>query len=55
MDDFLIQQGVNAHKSGDHETARRLFISATKQNPNSERAWGWLYNVCKTDQSGFTV
>ncbi len=49
MDDE-IQQGVNAYKSGDHETARRLFISATKQNPNSERAWGWLYNVCKTDQ-----
>jgi hypothetical protein len=49
MDDVL-QEGVNAYKSGDHETARRLFISATKQSPNSERAWGWLYNVCKTDK-----
>ncbi len=49
MDD-LLQKGVNSYKSGDHETARKLFISATKQNPDSERAWGWLYYVCKTDQ-----
>jgi len=46
----VIQQGVNAYKSGDHKTARILFISAIKQTPNSERAWGWLFNVCKTDQ-----
>ena len=49
MDD-LLQQGVNSYKSGNHETARILFISATKQNPDSEHAWGWLYTVCKTDQ-----
>jgi len=49
MDD-LLQQGVNSYKSGDKETARRLFISATKQTPDNEQAWGWLYNVCTTNQ-----
>lgn len=49
MDD-LIQQGVNAFKSGDRETARKLLITSVKQNPDSERAWGWMYNVCSADQ-----
>jgi tetratricopeptide (TPR) repeat protein len=49
MDD-LIQQGANALKSGDRETARKLLISAVKQSPNNERAWGWMYNACNTDQ-----
>jgi hypothetical protein len=49
MDD-LLQQGVNAFKSGDHETARKLFISAVKQYPDNERAWGWMYTVCRNDQ-----
>jgi hypothetical protein len=46
----LIQQGVNAYKSGDRENARRLFIAAVKQFPDDEHSWGWLYNVCNTDQ-----
>lgn len=49
MDD-LIQQGANAFKAGDKETARKLLITAVKQNPDNERAWGWMYNVCNTDQ-----
>ncbi|MBE7535434.1 MAG: hypothetical protein HS124_06860 [Anaerolineales bacterium] len=49
MDD-LIQQGANAFKSGDRETARKLLISAVKQYPDNERAWGWMYSVCNTDQ-----
>jgi len=49
MDD-LIQQGVNAFKSGDHETARKLLINAVKQYPDNERAWGWMYNVCRNDK-----
>jgi tetratricopeptide (TPR) repeat protein len=47
--DNLIQQGINAYKSGDKENARKLLIAATKQFPNDEQSWGWLYNVCKTD------
>jgi hypothetical protein len=49
MDD-LIKQGALAAKAGDINTARRLLAQAIKQSPNDERAWGWLYNVCKTDQ-----
>ena len=49
MDD-LIQQGVTTFKAGDREGARKLFISAVKQYPNNERAWGWMNNVCNTDQ-----
>jgi len=49
MDD-LIQQGVNALKSGDRETARKLLASAIEQNPDNEHAWEWMYNVCNTDQ-----
>jgi len=46
----LIQQGINAYKSGDREKARKLLIAATKQFPNDERSWGWLYNVCVSDR-----
>lgn len=46
----LLQQGIQAHKSGDRETARRVFITAVKQYPNSEQAWGWMFNVCNTEQ-----
>lgn len=49
MDD-LIQQGASAFKAGDKEAARKLLITAVKQNPDSERAWGWMYNVCITDK-----
>jgi hypothetical protein len=49
MDD-LIQQGVDAFKAGDKESARKLLSQAIKQNPDSERAWGWMYNVCNTEQ-----
>lgn len=49
MDD-LIQQGANALKSGDLETARRLLAQAVKQQPDNERAWGWMYNACNTGQ-----
>jgi hypothetical protein len=49
MDD-LIQQGVDAYKSGDHETARKLLTEAIQLYPNNERAWGWMCNVCTNDQ-----
>lgn len=46
----LIQQGVSAFKSGDHETARKFLIDAVKQYPDNESAWGWMYNVCRNDK-----
>ena len=49
MDD-LIKQGAAAAKAGDIDTARRLLVQAVKQSPDDEKAWGWLYNVCKNDQ-----
>ena len=48
--DGLLQQGIAAYKARKREEARRIFIAAIKQNPDSERAWGWMNNVCNTDQ-----
>lgn len=45
MDD-LLQEGVKAYRAGKNDEARKLFASAIKQNPNDERVWGWMYNVC---------
>jgi hypothetical protein len=49
MDD-LFQQGITAYKAGKQNEARRIFITVVKQSPDSERAWGWMNNVCNTDQ-----
>ena len=48
MDD-LIGQGINAFRAGNRDEARKLFVTAIKQNPNNERAWGWLSNVAGND------
>jgi hypothetical protein len=44
MDD-LLQQGIVAFKAGKRDEARKLFISAVKQNQDNERAWGGMYEV----------
>ena len=49
MDD-LVEQGVQAFRAGERDKARKLLLAAVKQNPNSERAWGWLSNVIDTDK-----
>jgi hypothetical protein len=49
MDD-LIQKGADAFRAGNRDEARKLLLTAVKQTPNSERAWGWLYNVTNNDQ-----
>jgi LSD1 subclass zinc finger protein len=41
----LVAQGNESLKAGDKLNARQLFISAIKQNPNSEEAWYGLYNT----------
>jgi hypothetical protein len=46
----LLQQGIAAYKSGKRNQARKIFITVLKQSPDSERAWGWMNNVCNTDQ-----
>jgi hypothetical protein len=49
MDD-LLQQGVQAYRAGKRDEARKFFITLVKQSQDDERAWGWMYNVCNTDQ-----
>lgn len=49
MDD-LLQQGVIAHKAGKRDEARKIFITVVKQNPDSEPAWGWMYQASNNDQ-----
>ncbi|MBC7876684.1 MAG: excalibur calcium-binding domain-containing protein [Anaerolineales bacterium] len=49
MDD-LFQQGITAYKAGRRDEARKIFITVAEQNPDNERAWMWMYNVCNTDK-----
>ncbi len=49
MDD-LLQQGITAYKAGKLEEARKHFIAAVKQNPESELAWGWMYQTSNNDK-----
>lgn len=38
----LIQQGIDAFRSGRKEEANSIFIETIRQNPNSALAWFWL-------------
>jgi len=49
MDD-LTKQGIDAFRAGKRDEARKLLLTAVKQNPDSESAWGWLYNVAENDK-----
>jgi hypothetical protein len=49
MDD-LLQQGITAYKAGKRTEARNIFITLVKQNPESERAWGWMYQTSDNDK-----
>jgi len=49
MDD-LLQQGITAYKAGKRAEARKIFITLVKQNPESERAWGWMYQTSDNDK-----
>lgn len=49
MDD-LVKQGADAFQTGNRDEARKLLLTAVKQNPDSERAWGWLYKVTNNDK-----
>jgi hypothetical protein len=49
MDD-LTKQGIDAFRAGKRDEARKLLLAAVKKNPDSERTWGWLYNVAESDK-----
>jgi len=49
MDD-LLQQGITAYKAGKRDEARKFFIAFIKQNPESERGWGWMYDISGEDK-----
>lgn len=49
MDD-LTKQGIDAFRAGKRDEARKLLLAAVRQNPDSESAWGWLYNVAENDK-----
>lgn len=49
MDD-LLQQGITAYKTGKRDEARKIFIAFIKKNPESERGWGWMYDVSIEDK-----
>jgi micrococcal nuclease len=46
----LLQQGIAAYKAGKRDQARKIFISVLKQDPESERAWGWMYIASGNDE-----
>lgn len=48
--DNLIKRGAQTFRAGKIEEARELLTKAIKQNPDSEAAWGWLYNVTNNDK-----
>lgn len=49
MDD-LLQQGITAYRAGNRDEARKIFISIVKQNPENDRAWGWMYNSSNSNK-----
>jgi len=46
----LTQRGIQALKSGDRATARKLLAGAVKQDPNDAAAWLWLTGALDTDE-----
>lgn len=48
--DELTRQGIDAFRAGKRDEARKLLLSAVEQNPDSEDAWGWLYNAAENDR-----
>lgn len=48
--DNLLQQGVTAYKAEKRDEARKIFITVVKQSPDSEPAWGWMYQASNNDK-----
>ena len=45
-----LQLGIVAFKAGDKAKARHYLLRAVREEPNNERAWGWLSNTATTDE-----
>ena len=45
----MLQQAINAIKSGDKETGKRLLTEFLETNPKNEKAWLWMADVVDTD------
>jgi len=44
-----LESGIQALKSGDRDAARRHLAQALREDPNSERAWQWMFNAANND------
>lgn len=45
----ILSQATIEIQNGNKDKGRELLIPFIKDHPNSERAWGLLYNTCKSD------
>jgi len=45
-----LQLGIAAFKAGNKDQARFYLLKAIREEPNNERAWGWLFNTATTDE-----
>jgi len=45
----MLQQAINAIKSGDKETGKRLLTEFLETDPKNEKAWLWMADVVDTD------
>lgn len=46
----LLQQGIEAARSGDRAAARELFERVVEMDQNNEKGWFWLASVVDTDE-----
>jgi hypothetical protein len=45
----MLQQAINAIKSGDKEIGKKLLVEFLENNPKNEKAWLWMADVADTD------
>jgi peptide/nickel transport system permease protein len=50
MADSLLEQGIEAARTGQHERARVLLAQVLQKEPNSDQAWLWLSAVVEDDR-----
>ena len=44
-----LQLGIDAFKAGNKDQAHFYLLKAIREEPNNERAWGWLSNTAQTN------
>jgi ABC-type dipeptide/oligopeptide/nickel transport system permease component len=50
MADSLLEQGIEAARTGQHERARVLLAQVLQKEPNSDQAWLWLSAAVEDDR-----